>query len=51
MGPAHSALYTTASKLVIELGAQESSIALKRTISKYVNVALLIIDEIGYLSF
>lgn len=47
----HSVLYTTASKLVIDLGSQESSIALKRAFAKYAKPDLLVIDEIGYISF
>lgn len=41
---------TTASELLCDLGAQESTTALMRRIRKYVNPALLVIDEVGYLS-
>lgn len=44
-------LFTTASDLVIDLGAQESSAALQRRIKRYTAPDLLIIDELGYLSF
>jgi DNA replication protein DnaC len=44
-------LFTTASNLVIDLGSQESSAALQRRIRRYAAPQLLIIDELGYLSF
>lgn len=44
-------LFTTASDLVIDLGAQESSAALQRRLKRYVRPNLLVIDELGYLSF
>ena len=43
----HKVLFTTASELVIDLGAQESSAALQRRIKKYISPELLIIDELG----
>lgn len=51
VGHGFSTLFTTASNLVIDLGSQESTPALQRRIRRYVNPQLLIIDELGYLSF
>lgn len=47
----HSVLFTKASDLVIDLGAQESTPALRRRLRRYITPALLVIDELGYLSF
>ena len=47
----HSALLTTASSLVIDLGSQDTSAALRRRLKKYEHPDLLVIDEIGYLSY
>ncbi len=47
----YSALFTSASKMVIELSSQESGAALQRCLNKYEHPKLLVIDEIGYLSF
>jgi DNA replication protein DnaC len=44
-------LFTTASALTIDLGAQESRHALQRRLKHYESRDLLIIDEIGYQSF
>lgn len=41
---------TTASELLCDLGSQDSTTALMRRIRRYVNPALLVIDEVGYLS-
>ena len=46
-----SVLCTTASDLVIDLGSQESTAALQRRLRAYLNPDLLIVDELGYLSF
>lgn len=40
----------TASELLCELGAKDSTPALSRAIRRYVNPQLLVVDEIGYLS-
>lgn len=40
-----------ASELVADLATQESSSALQRRIRRYVNPALLVIDELGYLAY
>ena len=42
---------TTASEMLNDLAAQDSSAALTRRLRRYCNPALLIIDEIGYLSY
>lgn len=47
----HSALFVTASQLLLDLGAQESTRALDRRLRFYASRALLCIDEIGYLSY
>jgi len=47
----YTSLFTTASALAIDLGAQESRHALQRRLKHYESRDLLIIDEIGYLSF
>lgn len=47
----YTCLFTTASSLTIDLGAQESRHALQRRLKHYESRDLLIIDEIGYLSF
>jgi DNA replication protein DnaC len=46
-----STLFTSASELVADLGNQESIPALHRRLKRYYKPDLLIIDEIGYLSF
>lgn len=40
-----------ASELVADLAMQESSVALQRRLRRYVNPELLVIDELGYLSY
>jgi len=48
----HSVLFTTASQLLLDLGSQDSARALDRRLKHYCNQAgLLVIDEIGYLSY
>jgi DNA replication protein DnaC len=47
----HSALFVTASQLLLDLGAQESARALDRRLRYYTSRPLLCIDEIGYLSY
>lgn len=46
-----SALFTTASDLILDLGAQDSARALERRFRHYVRPSLLVIDEIGYLAY
>lgn len=47
----HTALFTTASQLLLDLGAQDSPRALDRRLKHYGRAALLVIDEVGYLSY
>lgn len=47
----HTVLFTTASKMLNELGHKDSARALAATIRKYCRPTLLVIDEIGYLSY
>ena len=44
-------LFTTASDLVLGLKAQDNHVDLNRQLKKYVNPDLLIMDELGYLSY
>ena len=47
----HSALFTTAADLLNTLGAQDGTRALQRKLRHYANPELLVIDEVGYLSY
>lgn len=47
----HSALFTTASELLLALNGQETARALERRLRHYARPALVVIDEIGYLSY
>jgi len=47
----HTALFITASDLLLDLGKQESARALERRIRYYASITLLAIDEIGFLAF
>lgn len=47
----HTALFTTAAGMLNELAAIDSNSALRRRIKSYVHPALLVIDEVGYLSY
>jgi DNA replication protein DnaC len=44
-------LFTTAAQLLLDLGGQESARALARRLHHYATRGLLVIDEIGYLSY
>ena len=44
-------LFTTASKMILDLGSQEGNLALQRALKRYESPDLLILDELGYLSF
>jgi DNA replication protein DnaC len=44
-------LFTTAAHLLLDLGSQDSTRALARRLNHYATRALLVIDEVGYLSF
>jgi DNA replication protein DnaC len=47
----HTALFTTASQLLLDLGAQDSPRMLDRRLKHYAHPSLLVIDEVGYLSY
>lgn len=47
----HSALFTTAADLVLDLNAQETARALDRRIRHYTRPQLLVVDEVGYLGY
>ncbi|MCR4302309.1 MAG: ATP-binding protein [Sulfuricaulis sp.] len=47
----HSVRFVTASDMLAELAAQETSTGLARRIKKYVAPSLVCIDEVGYLSY
>lgn len=47
----HTVLFTTAAAMLNDLAAQESDHALKRRLTRYTRPALLIVDEVGYLSY
>jgi DNA replication protein DnaC len=47
----HTALVTTASQLVVDLAQQDSSRTLQSRLRTYLRPDLLVIDELGYLSF
>jgi DNA replication protein DnaC len=48
----HSVLFTTAAQMLLDLGSQESARGLDQRLRHYTNrTALLVIDEIGYLSY
>ena len=47
----HTALFVTASAMLNELAAQEGSYAFNRVLKRYTQVRVLVIDEVGYLSY
>lgn len=47
----HAALFVEASRMLLDLGAQDSPRALERRLRHYARPALLCIDEVGYLSY
>ena len=47
----HSALFTTAADLVLDLNGQETARGLDRRLRHYTRPQLLCIDEIGYLAY
>lgn len=47
----HSVLFTTASQLLLDLGARDSARALDTRLRHYARVGLLVVDELGYLSY
>lgn len=47
----HSVLFTTASQMLLDLSGQDSARGLDRRLRYYANVSLLVVDELGYLSY
>jgi len=47
----HTALFTTAGQMLSELAALDSDSALRRKLRQYAAPDILLIDEVGYLSF
>lgn len=47
----HTVRFTTASQLLNDLGAEDSALSFERRLRKYTQPRLLVIDEIGYLSY
>jgi DNA replication protein DnaC len=47
----HTALFTTAGQMLGELAALDSDSALRRRLRRYVSPDVLVIDEVGYLSY
>jgi DNA replication protein DnaC len=47
----HSALFTTAAQMLTDLAGQDGDLALRRRLAHYARPDLLVIDEIGYLSY
>ena len=47
----HTALFTTAGHLLGELAALDADVLLRRRLRRYAAPALLVIDEVGYLSY
>ena len=47
----HTARFTSASDMLNDLAAQQTSGALTRRLRRYCNPQLLIVDEVGYLSY
>lgn len=47
----HTVQFTTASDMLADLAAQESSVALARRLRRYTVPHLLCVDEVGYLSY
>jgi len=47
----YSVRFTTASDMLSDLAAQDSSASLNRRVARYAQPALLCIDEVGYLSY
>ncbi len=47
----HNALFTSAGQMLNELAAQDSDSLLKRRLAYYARPHLLVIDEVGYLSY
>jgi DNA replication protein DnaC len=47
----HTVLFTSASEMLNDLAAQDGPSALSRRLRRYVRPAMLVVDEVGYLSY
>lgn len=47
----HSVLFTSAAKMLLDLGAQDSTRLFDRRLRHYTRAGLLVVDEVGYLSY
>jgi DNA replication protein DnaC len=47
----HTALFTTAGQMLNELSAQDGDRALRRKLKQYTQPQILIVDEVGYMSY
>jgi DNA replication protein DnaC len=47
----HTALFTTAGQMLNELAAQDGDRALRRKLKQYTQPQILIVDEVGYMSY
>ncbi|MDP3209100.1 MAG: ATP-binding protein, partial [Rhodoglobus sp.] len=47
----HTVRFTTASDMLADLGAQETATARTRRLRRYVQPQVLVVDEVGYLSY
>jgi DNA replication protein DnaC len=47
----HTVRFTSASAMLNDLAAQDSSLSLQRRLKRYLNPTLLVVDEVGYLSY
>ncbi len=47
----HTALFTTAADLLLDLNGQETARALERRLRHYTRPALIVVDEVGYLAY
>ncbi|MFM2153713.1 MAG: IS21-like element helper ATPase IstB [Pseudomonadota bacterium] len=47
----HTVVFATASQLLFDLSSRDSSAALDRRLRRYARAGLLVIDELGYLSY
>lgn len=47
----HTVFFTTAAQMLTDLSAQETSTTLRRRLTRYCRPGLLVIDEVGYLSY
>lgn len=51
LGLGHTARFTSASAMLTDLAAQDGALALKRRFRRFTKPELLVIDEVGYLSY